>query len=155
MDEIVGSGGLGADIATDGSACSDAAGDIDETKDWCIELDGERYAGLHLLVEFWDAQNLSDLSFIEAALTDAARAAKARVLETKFHKFTPSGGVTGVALLAESHISIHTWPEHNYAAIDVFMCGTCNPHDAVPVLEKAFAPQRSQVIEQRRGKISA
>ncbi len=155
MDEIVGSGGLGADIAMNESTNFEAAGDIDESKDWCIELDGERYAGLHLLVEFWDAQNLNDPSFIETALVDAACAAKARVLETKLHKFTPSGGVTGVALLAESHISIHTWPEHSYAAIDVFMCGTCNPHDAVPVLEKAFAPQRVQVIEQRRGKISA
>ena len=154
MDEIVGRGGPQADIGPGEDMRRQVDADAGRIEDWCIELDGARYAGLHLLVEFWGARNLDDPDFIEAALTDAARMAKARVIESKIHKFTPSGGVTGVVLLAESHISIHTWPEHAYAAIDVFMCGTCNPHDAVPVLKKAFAPVRSEIIEQRRGKIS-
>ena len=132
------------------------AGDADvaEPQDWCIEREGARYAGLHLLLEFWNAKHLDDAACVGEALIGAARATGARVLDAKFHKFSPSGGITGVALLAESHISIHTWPEHAYAAIDIFMCGSCDPHVAVPVLERAFEPARSEIREVRRGKIT-
>jgi S-adenosylmethionine decarboxylase len=56
-----------------------------------------------------------------------------------------------VALLAESHISIHSWPEHGYAAIDIFVCGPCDPYRVVPVLEAAFRPARMELHEQKRG----
>ena len=62
--------------------------------------------------------------------------------------------MSGVVVLAESHISIHTWPERNFAAIDIFMCGACDPYQSLPVLERAFAPGRLDVGEQRRGRIA-
>lgn len=121
-------------------------------EDWFVAHDGIEYAGRHLLLEFWGASNLTDETYIESALTRAAEAADARVLDARLHTFLPSGGVTGVLLLAESHISIHTWPERDYAALDVFMCGDCNPHLSVPVLEDAFRPSRVEVSEHKRGR---
>ena len=122
--------------------------------DGFIERDGVRYAGTHLLLELWGARSLNDPQAIEAALVRAAEAAEAQVLDVRLHTFAPSGGVTGVALLAESHISIHTWPERAYAAIDIFMCRSCDPHDAVPVLRAAFAPQSVELTEHKRGRLT-
>jgi methionine-R-sulfoxide reductase len=85
------------------------------------------------------------------ALRDAAAAAGATLLHVHLHHFTPNGGISGVAVLAESHISIHTWPERGYAALDVFMCGACDPRLSVPVLREAFRPERVIVEEHRRG----
>ena len=125
----------------------------EEQKDYFVEKDGMRYAGMHLLVDLWDASNLSDPALIDAALRDAAVQAGATILHSHFHHFTPNGGVSGVVVLAESHISIHTWPERRFAAIDIFMCGACNPHDAIPVLRAAFRPDRMDLDEQRRGRV--
>jgi|SRR5450830_175080 len=120
-------------------------------KDYFGAHDGMQYAGLHLLVDMWEAERLDDRIWIEAALNDAARLAKATVLHGYFHVFSPQCGVSGVLLLAESHLSIHTWPERHFAAFDLFMCATCNPNDALPALEKAFRPGRMNVTEVRRG----
>ena len=78
----------------------------------------------HLLLELYkcDYEKLNDESFLRCSLSRAARFAKARVLNLMSNKFEPQG-VTAIALLAESHISIHTWPESNYSAIDIFTCG--------------------------------
>ena len=126
----------------------------EDRKDYFVEKDGERFAGTHLLVDLWDADNLSDPQHIDAALRDAALKAGATILHSHFHHFTPNGGVSGVVVLAESHISIHTWPERNFAAIDIFMCGACDPHDAIPVLRQAFKPGRIDLNEERRGRIA-
>lgn len=107
--------------------------------------------GLHLLIDFWDAKHLKDAKMIEKAMIEAADACGATVLEIKLHSFGDDAGITGVAILAESHISIHTWPEINYLALDVFMCGKCNPYNALPVLRTIFAPIKELVIEHRRG----
>ena len=123
-------------------------------KDYIVEKDGMRYAGTHLLVDLWGAQNLDDPALIDTALRSAAIQAGATILHSHFHHFTPNGGVSGVVVLAESHISIHTWPERQFAAIDLFMCGECDPHDAIPVLRAAFCPARLDLDEQRRGRIS-
>lgn len=123
-------------------------------KDYIVEKDGMRYAGTHLLVDLWGAQNLDDPALIDTALRSAAIQAGATILHSHFHHFTPNGGVSGVVVLAESHISIHTWPERQFAAIDLFMCGECDPHDAIPVLRAAFRPERLDLDEQRRGRIS-
>jgi S-adenosylmethionine decarboxylase len=111
-----------------------------------------RFAGTHILADLWDAQNLSDPEHIDAALRAAAMRAGATILHSHFHHFTPNGGVSGVVVLAESHISIHTWPERNFAAMDIFMCGECNPHDAIPVIREAFRPGRLDIDEQLRGR---
>ena len=118
--------------------------------DFFVESDGLIYAGRHLLIDVWGARGLSDERHIEAALAAAVEACGATMLHVHVHQFG-NGGVSGVAVLAESHISIHTWPERAYAAIDIFMCGGCNPHDAVPVLKSSFAPDYIQLAEQKRG----
>ena len=129
----------------------DVAGD-QARKDYFIEKDGVRFAGTHLLVDLWEAHNLADPVHVDAALRAAAIRAKATILHSHFHHFSPNGGVSGVVVLAESHISIHTWPERKFAAIDIFMCGDCDPHDAIPVLREAFSPGRVELDEQRRGR---
>jgi S-adenosylmethionine decarboxylase len=73
-------------------------------------------------------------------------------LHIHLHHFEPNGGVSGVAVLAESHISIHSWPERSYAALDIFMCGNAEPDKCVPVLRQAFNPGRVAVSELLRGK---
>jgi S-adenosylmethionine decarboxylase len=123
-------------------------------KDYFVEKDGVKFAGMHLLVDLWGASNLCDPDHIDRALREAAEAAGATILHGHFHHFSPNGGVSGVLVLAESHISIHTWPERDFAAIDVFMCGACNPYDSVPALKIAFKPRDVCLDEQRRGLIA-
>ncbi len=125
----------------------------EDVKDYFVERDGMKYAGTHLLVDLWGASNLADPALIDTALREAAVKAGATILHSHFHHFTPNGGVSGVVVLAESHISIHTWPERSFAAVDIFMCGACNPHDAIPVLRAAFHPDRVDLDEQRRGRV--
>ncbi|ABD80483.1 adenosylmethionine decarboxylase [Saccharophagus degradans] len=109
-------------------------------------------AGRHFIVDFWGAHYLENVDVLEQALTDAASVAGAVLLHIHLHKFTQGGGVTGVALLAESHISVHTWPERDYAAFDVFMCGDAKPQDAVALLERVFKPTKTKISEILRGK---
>ena len=125
-----------------------------EAKDYFVTRDGLCFAGTHLLLDLWDAQNLTDPAAIESALSDAARAAGATILHAHLHHFGPDGGVSGVLVLAESHISIHTWPERGFAAIDIFMCGACDPYRSVPLLKAAFRPRSIQLSEHRRGLIA-
>lgn len=122
-------------------------------KDYFVSRDGLKFAGAHLLLDLWGAANLTDPDAIERALVAAAEAANATILHVHLHQFSPDGGVSGVLVLAESHISIHTWPERAFAAIDIFMCGACDPYLSVPVLKAAFRPRTIQLSEQRRGLI--
>ncbi len=119
--------------------------------DHFVEQNGVRFAGIHLLLEFWGASGLTDQAHILQALHKAAVAAGASVLKSFSHEFSPYGGVTAIVVLAESHISIHTWPERDYAAIDIFMCGDARPHDALPALRTAFAPKKFEISEHLRG----
>ena len=127
---------------------------IEVQKDYFVEKDGVKFAGTHLLVDLWGATNLCDPELIDRALREAAEAAGATILHSHFHHFSPNGGVSGVVVLAESHISIHTWPERDFAAIDIFMCGACDPHLSIPVLQAAFKPATIDLDEQRRGRIA-
>jgi S-adenosylmethionine decarboxylase len=124
-----------------------------QLKGYFITRNGKSFAGSHLIVDLRNASHLDDLDYIEQTLIDAVNAAGASLLHIHLHHFSPGGGVSGVAVLAESHISIHTWPEHGFAALDVFMCGQCNPRDAIPVLERAFAPASIDVQEILRGEV--
>ena len=124
-----------------------------EQKDYFVEKDGMKYAGAHLLVDLWGAINLSDPKAIDHTLRRAALAAGATILHSHFHHFSPNGGVSGVIVLAESHISIHTWPERDFAAVDIFMCGACDPHLAIPVMQTLFQADRVEIDEQRRGRV--
>jgi S-adenosylmethionine decarboxylase len=124
------------------------------TKDYFIERNGVRCAGTHLIIDLWGAERLDDLPHIEQTLRACVEAAGATLLHIHLHHFTPNMGVSGVAVLAESHISIHTWPERGYAALDVFMCGAARPHEAVEVLREAFKPTQLTVGEHLRGQSS-
>jgi S-adenosylmethionine decarboxylase len=125
-----------------------------QLKGYFIKRDGKSFAGSHLIVDFRDASHLDDIDYIEQTLIDAVNAAGASLLHIHLHHFTPGGGVSGVAVLAESHISIHTWPEYGFAALDVFMCGQCDPRDSIPVLERAFGGS-VDVQEILRGEVKA
>jgi S-adenosylmethionine decarboxylase len=111
---------------------------------------GVRCAGVHLIVDLHGAKRLNDIDHIEATLRRCVEAARATLLHIHLHHFQPSG-VSGVAVLAESHISIHTWPEAGYAALDIFMCGSAEPDNCIPVLREAFEAKRVNVNEILRG----
>lgn len=124
---------------------------VEEKRDYFVHKNGVAYAGTHLLLEMWGAHRLDDPGHVEQALCDAARAASATILHVHTHHFSPYGGVSGVVVLAESHISVHTWPERSFVALDIFMCGECDPYKAIPVLREAFAPASIQLSEHKRG----
>ena len=123
----------------------------DDRKDHFVVRNGVRCAGVHLIVDLYDAKHLDDIDLIDEALRKCVAAAGATLLHIHLHHFEPNGGVSGVAVLAESHISIHTWPEANYAAIDIFMCGRATPDACIPVLREAFQPKNIAVGEHLRG----
>jgi S-adenosylmethionine decarboxylase len=122
----------------------------EDRKDHFAVRNGVHCAGVHLIVDLHGAERLDDIDHIEATLRRCVAAAQATLLHIHLHHFQPSG-VSGVAVLAESHISIHTWPEAGYAALDVFMCGSADPDACVPVLREAFSAKRVGVNELLRG----
>ncbi len=122
-------------------------------QDHFVQRDGLEFAGTHLIVDLFEARTLDDLAYMETTLRDAVAVADATLLHIHLHHFTPNGGISGVAVLAESHISVHTWPERAYAAFDVFMCGGAQPQKTIAVLEAAFAPARLEVTEHLRGRV--
>jgi S-adenosylmethionine decarboxylase len=141
--------------ALDQSSGAAVSNPREERTDFFVRRDGMTFAGTHLIIDLYDAeQGLDDPKTIEAVLVDAARKAGATVLSTDFHHFQPNGGVSGVVVLAESHISIHTWPERGFAALDVFMCGECQPIKTVGAIKAAFKPGRIALNEIRRGVVA-
>lgn len=122
-----------------------------DRRDYFVERGSERFAGVHLLVDLRGARRLDDIEHIEATLRDCVEVSGASLLHIHLHRFTPNGGVSGVAVLAESHISVHTWPEANFAAVDVFMCGDTRPELCVQVLSEAFGAAQTDVNEVHRG----
>ena len=124
-----------------------------EAEDHFIVREGLEYAGSHLILDLWGARHLDDLDLMEKAMREVVDVSGATLLHIHLHHFTPSGGVSGVAVLAESHISVHTWPERDFAAFDVFMCGTAKPEMSIPILKQYFYPSRMEVTEQLRGRV--
>ena len=109
--------------------------------------------GRHLLIElkFCNKEVLDNLEFLRKCLIDTAQKIGATVLNDVFHKFSPQG-VSGVVVIAESHLCIHTWPEFGYAAVDVFTCGsTINPKDAIELLVKTLDCKDYSYMELQRG----
>ena len=121
-------------------------------QDFFIERAGVRCAGAHLIIDLYDANHLDDLKLMERALRECVAAAGATLLHIHLHPFEPNGGISGVAVLAESHISVHTWPERRYAALDVFMCGAARPERCIAILLDTFTPRRVAVEELLRGR---
>jgi S-adenosylmethionine decarboxylase len=131
------------------------AAEADARDDHFVVRNGVRCAGAHLIVDLYQASRLDDIDHIEDTLRRCVNAAGATLLHIHLHHFEPNGGISGVAVLAESHISIHSWPERAYAALDIFMCGGANPDACVPVLRKAFSPKKIAVSEHLRGQGAA
>ena len=112
----------------------------------------------HVLLELngCNRQRLSDLDFLRVTLLAAAREAEATIVDESFHTFPPYGGVSGVVIILESHISIHTWPEHGYAAADIFTCGTSvKPERATDLLIRELEPEDSSIVEMERGVLNS
>lgn len=140
------------DILTSTPAHAEASpGDV-PAPDFFIEKDGIVCAGSHFIIDIYGGKRLDDLEHVERTLVDCVHAAGATLLHVHLHPFEPNGGISGVAVLAESHISIHSWPEREYAALDIFMCGRARPERCLGVLEKAFCAQRMAVREILRGR---
>ncbi len=96
---------------------------------------------------------LNDVKRVEETLVAAAKIAKATIVGTHFHQFSPFG-ISGVVVIAESHLSIHTWPEHGYAAVDIFTCGeTLSPEVAAKYLVDKFQARNPSLFEMKRGLI--
>lgn len=115
-----------------------------------------RALGKHLLVELYgcNPELLKKVDAVREILVTAAKACKATVVDVAFHEFTPFG-VSGVVVIAESHLSIHTWPEYQYAAVDIFTCGnTIEPEQAVRHIADSFHCPHPSVVEVKRGFIS-
>jgi S-adenosylmethionine decarboxylase len=110
------------------------------------------HLGQHVIIELWGCNHgINDADLVRTAMLDAVRAARATLLDLQVHTFSPHG-VTGVAVLTESHLSVHSWPEYGYLAADVFTCGdTTRPKAAAEVLRQYFEPTEFEVKELKRG----
>ncbi len=112
--------------------------------------------GTHLLVELRECNTeiLKNLEKVRNALVSAAKEAKATIVDVSFHEFNPFG-ISGVVVIAESHLTIHTWPEYDYAAIDIFTCGDIiKPEVAASFLIKQFECKNPSIVEVKRGILS-
>lgn len=114
---------------------------------------GDQYAGRHILADFWGVLRMGDLDFIQKAIEDSAHKAGATILHSYYHPFGEGMGVSGVTVLSESHISIHTWPERDFASLDIFMCGDCDPQIALDHLVEVMKPESVEQSLNRRGLI--
>ncbi|ATG35526.1 MULTISPECIES: adenosylmethionine decarboxylase [Phaeobacter] len=121
-----------------------------DREDHFIRRDGKVFAGTHLIIEVMNGSGLDCETRIQNAFRKCVDVCGATLLHIHTHKFSPQG-VSGVAVLAESHISVHTWPEIGYGAFDVFMCGDAEPWKAVDVLKEAFDTPTVEVRELLRG----
>jgi S-adenosylmethionine decarboxylase len=121
-----------------------------DRSDHFIRRDNRVFAGTHLIIEVMEGTGLDSEDRIQQAFRKAAEVCGASLMHVHTHKFSPQG-VSGVAVLAESHITVHTWPEIGYGAFDVFMCGDADPWRAVGVFQEAFETKVIAVRELLRG----
>lgn len=111
------------------------------------------HAGTHILADFWSEKKIEEKKEIKRLLLGSAKEAKSSPLKISIYKFSPQG-ITGLVLLAESHIAVHTWPEIGYVAIDIFTCGKDTmPDKALDYFKKELSPQKVVVNKVERGKI--
>ncbi|MCL7747762.1 adenosylmethionine decarboxylase [Halalkalibacter alkaliphilus] len=108
--------------------------------------------GRHVIAELWgcNVEKLNNIGFIEQLFVDAALKSGAEVREVAFHKFAPQG-VSGVVIISESHLTIHSFPEHGYASVDVYTCGHLDPNVAANYIAESLRATSSEVIEVPRG----
>jgi S-adenosylmethionine decarboxylase len=110
-----------------------------------------RALGRHLIIEMFDADNLNDAELLDSALRETVEAIDGTLLDCRVVQF-PVHGVTGVAIISESHVAVHTWPEYGYAAVDIFTCNMdVDIQPGIDVMTKYFAPGRIEVVQVQRG----
>ena len=120
-----------------------------------MAADACRALGQHILVDLKGCEPalINDAAHVEKIMLDAARAARSTIIQSVFHSFSPQG-VSGVVVIAESHLAIHTWPEHGLASVDIYTSGAqAQPRLAVPVLERGFAAKKLESREFSRAVI--
>ena len=112
-----------------------------------------RVLGRHYLLELWGCnEKIGDEAEVRGAVEEAVEVARVTLLgNVHIHRFDPQG-ISAMAIIAESHISVHTWPEYRYAAVDVYTCGDdARPEEALEVFRRSFSPERMEVHEIKRG----
>lgn len=120
---------------------------------WAIKRKKEKHIGMHIIADFWFGRNIEDPKELEEILIEAAKKAGNTPLQFAYHKFNPHG-LTGILLLAESHISFHSWPEINFLALDIFTCGNKKfPEKALDYLKKKLKPKKVMISKIKRGRL--
>ena len=119
-------------------------------------MDVKKYFGIcvtgrHLILDLYNGSRLNDIEYMKKVFLECIKECGATLLGMDFHHFEENSGLSGVAVLSESHISVHTWPEYNYGAFDIFMCGKADPLKAIPILKKAFNTEKIIIQEIMRG----
>jgi S-adenosylmethionine decarboxylase len=114
----------------------------------------QKSLGIHLIADFWGGEIIENPKKLEKIFVEAAKRSGNIPLKFSYHKFNPHG-LTGVLLLAESHISFHSWPEFKYLALDVFSCGkNAQPEKALRYLKKVLKPKKIKIFLFKRGKLN-
>jgi S-adenosylmethionine decarboxylase len=121
---------------------------------WAKEkLKKQKSLGIHLVADFWFGKKIENPKELEKILIETAKKSGNIPLEFSYHKFNPQG-LTGVLLLAESHITFHSWPEYDYLGIDIFSCGrNAKPEKGLKYLKKVLKPKRVEISIIKRGKL--
>ena len=109
------------------------------------------FAGTHIIIDLWDCDFVNKIVTLRKMMKEAVKLSKANILHLHLHRFGREQGISGVAVLAESHISVHTWPERKYIAFDIFMCGDTCPELASEYLIKTLKPKRKKIEIIKRG----
>ena len=124
------------------------------TKDHFIVEHNQIYAGSHLIIDLWNTRFDNKINTLKRIIKKSILIANATMLHIHLHRFGKEEGISGVAILAESHISVHTWPERDYIAFDIFMCGDTKPEEAAQYLIDTLKPKKNKIKSLRRGVIS-
>ena len=121
------------------------------SKDHFIVENNLVFAGIHIIIDLWDCNFDNKIIPLRKMIKEAVKLSKANILHLHMHRFGKEQGISGVAVLAESHISVHTWPERKYIAFDIFMCGDTCPELASEYLIKTLKPKRKKIQIIKRG----
>ena len=121
------------------------------SEDHFIINDKEEYAGSHILLDLWNTEFDNSIKFLKKIIRESIKVSGATLLHMHLHRFGKEQGISGVAILAESHISVHTWPERNFLAFDIFMCGDTRPDLAAKYLIQILNPKKKLIKLIKRG----
>ena len=121
------------------------------SQDHFIINDKEEYAGSHILLDLWNTEFDNSIKFLKKIIRESIKVSGATLLHMHLHRFGKEQGISGVAILAESHISVHTWPERNFLAFDIFMCGDTKPELAAKYLIQTLNPKKKILKLIKRG----